>query len=111
LCLIRLDPIPSTDRITEFQEDALVREALNKVIAMLVSENLSRRGVSEKKVFFHEVMKGADLFLPCATKQGVDLREYAKQVEKDLEEVEHLHVMDCKSLSESVSTWIALTFC
>ncbi|KAJ3404153.1 hypothetical protein HDV05_007317, partial [Chytridiales sp. JEL 0842] len=63
------------DRITEFQEDELVKEALAKV-----QVNCTLYKVTPTK--------------PPKTMQGLDLREYAKHIEKSLQEVEKAHVDD-----------------
>ncbi|KAJ3300194.1 Vacuolar protein sorting-associated protein 52 [Borealophlyctis nickersoniae] len=72
------------DRISEFQEDTLVKQAFAKVGKRELKLNLTT----------------TQLHTVCW--KGVDLREYAKQIESELDEIEHLHVLDYVKQSRSL---------
>jgi hypothetical protein len=45
-----------------------------------------------------------------ALSKGIDLREYAKQVDKDLSSLEYAHIQDCKLMIASISAKPTKTF-
>eukprot|EP00842_Homolaphlyctis_polyrhiza_P007101 jgi/Hompol1/980/HPOL_001180-RA len=82
------------DRITEFQEDMLVKEALSKV-QITISKRI--RSVQANACLVEIWLMSVFLNLLICIK-GVNLREYASRIETDLSLIEDGHVIECEAL-------------